>query len=212
VCAGVFLLAEAGLLTGRRATTHWTLVDQFRRRFPRVILEEDALVIEDQGFLLGGGGGMTAYFDIGLRLVQKFAGPEVASDCAAIFLLDPHRKFQSPFVPAGLGSSESDPVLARALDWVRTQPVLDFGVQQWAAAVAMEKRTLERRAKAAWGFGPAERLRRLRLDRARMLLSEPELRWDDVANRCGYRDAGAFRRLFLQRFGQAPGEYRRRFG
>ncbi len=210
VCAGVFPLAEAGLLTGRRATTHRTLADQFRRQFPRVILDQDALLIEHEGFLLGGG--MTAYFDIGLRLVQKMAGPAVARDCAAIFLLDPHRRFQSPFVPAGLGTPEDDPVLARAMDWALAQQNLAFGVAQWAEAVAIEKRTLERRAKAAWGFGPAERLRRLRLDRARILLSGPALRWDEVAERCGYRDPAAFRRLFLQRFGQAPGEYRRRFG
>jgi transcriptional regulator GlxA family with amidase domain len=210
VCAGVFPLAEAGLLTGRQATTHWTLADQFRRQFPRVILDEDALLIEHEGFLLGGG--MTAYFDVGLRLIQRMAGAEVARDCAAIFLLDPHRRFQSPFVPAGLGLSERDPILAKALDWVLAQQSLDFGVEQWASAVAIEKRTLERRAKAAWGFGPAERLRRLRLDRARILLSGAALSWDEVAERCGYRDPAAFRRLFLKRFGQAPGEYRRRFG
>lgn len=210
VCAGVFCLAEAGLLEGKRATTHWSLAEVFRRKFPEVRLEADALVIDEADRLIGGG--MTAYFDIGLRLIARFGGPEVARDCAAVFVLDPERRHQAPFAPAGLGSSEADPVLARAMDWALARPFLDFGVGEWASAVAVEKRTLERRAQAAWGCGPAERLRRLRLDRARLLVAGGKLNWDEVCQRCGYRDPAAFRRLFLERFGQTPGEYRRRFG
>lgn len=210
VCAGVFCLAEAGLLDGRRATTHWSLVAAFRQRFPRVILDPDALVIDDGDRLIGGG--MTAYFDLGLRLVRRFAGAEVARDCADVFVLDPNRRFQSPFAPVGYGVDEADPVLARALAWALGQKDLDFGVEAWASAVAVEKRTLERRARTNWGFGPAEKLRRLRLDRARQLVAGGSLTWDQVSARCGYRDPAAFRRLFLARFGQTPGEYRRRFG
>lgn len=210
VCAGVFCLADAGLLDGRRATTHWSLAEAFQRRFPLVSLEIEALVLESDDLLLGGG--MTAYFDVGLRLVRRFAGDLVARDCAAVFVLDPERRYQSPFAPAGLGPTDADPVLARAVDWATDQRELNFGVEQWAEAIAVEKRTLERRARAAWGMGPAERLRSLKLDRARLLLGGGHLSWDEVSQRCGYQDAGAFRRLFLQRFGQTPGEYRRRFG
>lgn len=209
VCAGVFCVAEARLLDGRRATTHWSLAEAFRRRFPRVILDEEALVIDEPDRVIGGG--MTAYFDVGLRLVRRYAGAEVARDAAALFVLDPERRHQSPFAPVGFGG-EDDPLLARAVDWAQTQPRLDFGVAAWASALAVEKRTLERHALASWGHGPAERLRRLSLDRARLLLSGGSLRWDEVADRCGYRDAAAFRRLFLGRMGQTPGEYRRRFG
>jgi len=210
VCAGVFCIAETGLLDGRRATTHWSLAGEFRRRFPRVALDADALVVEDKAMILGGG--MTAYFDVGLRLIRRYGGDEVARDCAAVFILDPGRTLQSPFAPAGFGPYETDPVLARAMGWALGQKELDFGVSEWASAVAVEKRTLERRARAAWGFGPAERLRRLRLDRARLLVASGVLTWDQVTGRCGYRDPAAFRRLFLERFGQTPGEYRRRFG
>jgi len=205
VCAGVFLAAEAGLLDGCKATTHWSLAEEFHRRFPRVHLDANALVVEDRERIIGGG--MTAYFDVGLRLIRRYGGEEVARDCAAVFVLDPDRRFQSPFSPAGFGPVESDPLLARAVEWA-----MDFGVAQWAAAVVVEKRTFERRAQAAWGFGPAERLRRLRLDRARLLVSGGALSWDQVTDRCGYRDPAAFRRLFLARFGQTPGEYHRRFG
>lgn len=211
VCAGVFAVAEAGLLDGRKATTHWSLADELRRRFPQVELDAGALVIEEADLLIGGG--MTAYFDVGLRLVQRFAGTQVARDCAAIFVLDPLRRHQSPFAPAGLGGTEDDPVLAKAVDWALGKSVLDFRVADWADAVAVEKRTLERRAQTAWGFGPAEKLRRMRLDRARLLVTGGTgLSWDEVSRRCGYSDAAAFRRLFLDRFGQTPGEYRRRFG
>lgn len=209
VCAGVFCLAEAGLLEGRRATTHWSLAEAFHRRFPEVRLDADALVIDEADRLIGGG--MTAYFDIGLRLIARFGGPEVARDCAAVFVLDPDRRFQSPFAPVG-ATEEADPVLARALTWALGQTSLDFGVAEWASAVAVERRTLERRAQTAWGYGPAERLRRLRLDRARLLVAGGGFTWDEVSRRCGYRDPAAFRRLFMARFGQTPGEYRRRFG
>ena len=210
VCAGVFVLAEAGLLDGLRATTHWSLAEEFRRRFPQVKLDPDALVIEEPGLLIGGG--MTAYFDVGLRLILRFGGPELARDCASVFVLDPGRRFQSPFSPVGLEATETDPVLAQALDWALSRATLEFRVQEWATGVAVEKRTLERHALALWGFGPAERLRRLRLDRARLLVTSSTLPWDEVSRRCGYQDAAAFRRLFLQKFGQTPGEYRRRFG
>lgn len=209
VCAGVFCVAEAGLLDGRRATTHWSLAEGFRRRFPAVHLDADALVVDEADRLIGGG--MTAYLDVGLRLVRRCGGPEVAQDCAAVFVVDPERRYQSPFAPAAYGQ-ETDPVLARALAWALGRPRLDFGAAEWAAAVAVEKRTLERHARDGWGHGPAERLRRLRLDRARLLLSGGPLTWDEVCHRCGYRDPAAFRRLFLNRFGQTPGEYRRRFG
>jgi transcriptional regulator GlxA family with amidase domain len=210
VCAGVFAVAEAGLLDGRRATTHWSLADAFRHRFPRVTLDAGVLVIDEGDRVIGGG--MTAYFDVGLALVRRFAGDAVARDCAAVFVLDPDRRFQSPFAPAGLGPAEDDPVLAAAVGWALAQTDLGFGVAQWASAVAVEKRTLERRAAAAWGFGPAEKLRRIRLDRARVWVAAGDLAWDEVSRRCGYRDAPAFRRLFLERFGVTPGEYRRRFG
>jgi transcriptional regulator GlxA family with amidase domain len=210
VCAGVFAVAEAGLLDGKRATTHWSLAEPFRRRFPRVTLDEGALLVEEATRVIGGG--MTAYFDVGLSLVRRYAGEMVARDCASIFVLDPDRRFQSPFAPAGLGPAEPDPVLARAVGWALAQTNLDFGVAEWASAVAVEKRTLERRAQAAWGFGPAEKLRRIALDRARVWVAAGDLAWDEVSHRCGYRDAPAFRRLFLERFGTTPGEYRRRFG
>jgi transcriptional regulator GlxA family with amidase domain len=210
VCGGVFCLAEAGLLEGRRATTHWSLADDFRRRFPRVKLDPDVLVIDEDDRIIGGG--MTAYFEVGLRVIRRWAGAEVAQDCAAVFVVDPDRTLQSPFVPAGLVHNETDPVLARALDWALAQADLDFGVSDWARALAVERRTFERRAVAAWGFGPAERLRRLKLDRARLLTGGGNLSWDQISDRCGYRDPAAFRRLFLERFGQTPGEYRRRFG
>jgi transcriptional regulator GlxA family with amidase domain len=210
VCAGVFAAAEAGLLDGRKATTHWSLADGFRRTFPRVNLDESALVVEEPDRVIGGG--MTAYFDVGLSLVRRYAGETVARDCAAVFVLDPDRRFQSPFAPAGLGPAEPDPVLAKAVGWALAQTSLDFGVAEWAGAVALEKRTLERRARAAWGFGPAEKLRRIALDRARLWVAAGDLPWDEVSRRCGYRDAPAFRRLFLERFGTTPGEYRRRFG
>lgn len=209
VCAGVFPVAEAGLLDGRKATTHWSLADEFRRRFPRVTLDTDALVIDEGDRVIGGG--MTAYFDVGLRLIRRFGGDEVARDCASVFVLDPERRHQSPYAPVGFGPEETDPVLVRATDWARTRLTLDFGVDEWASSVAVEKRTLERRAASSWGFGPAEWLRRLRLDRARLLVSGGALRWDEVSEKCGYRDPAAFRRLFLERFGQTPGEYRRRF-
>jgi len=209
VCAGVFCLAAAGLLDGRRATTHWSLADPFRRAYPRVTLDPEALIVEEDDRILGGG--MTAYFDLGLRLIRRLAGPELARDCAAVFVLDPDRRHQGPFVPAGLAGLEVDPVLERAVAWAYERTDQDFGVEDWARAIAVERRTLERRAQAAWGFGPGERLRRLRLDRARALVAADELAWDEVSARCGYRDPAAFRRLFLERFGQSPGEYRRRF-
>lgn len=210
VCAGVFCLAEGGFLDHHRATTHWSLVGEFRRRFPRVNLEPEALVLETETRILGGG--MTAYFDVGLRVIRRWAGVEVARDCASVFLLDPERRHQSPFVPVGYAIGEADPLLARAIAWALDQPTLEFTVAEWASAVAVEKRTLERRAQAVWAMGPAERLRQLRLDRARLLLTGERLTWEEVGHRCGYRDAAAFRRLFFRRFGQSPGEYRRRFG
>lgn len=209
VCGGVFCLAEAGLLDGREATTHWSLAASFQTQFPQVSLKIDALILESDDLVLGGG--MTAYFDLGLRIVRRFAGDEVAADCASLFVLDPQRRHQSPFMPVGTEVT-SDPTLVRALRWAMDQPTLDWGVTQWAEAVILERRTFERKALRIWGIGPAEKLRRLKIDRARLLLTGSLMTWDEISRHCGFRDAGAFRRLFLEKLGQTPGEYRRRFG
>lgn len=209
VCAGAFLLAGTGLLDGRPATTHWALKERFAERFPAVQLDVDRLLI-DEGDLITAGG-LMAWLDLGLRLVDRYLGPEAMLATARHFLVDPggrEQRFYSPFAPV-LG--HGDAAVLKLQHWLPAHAGEALDIARMAAAAGLGERTLLRRFQRATALRPTEYLQHLRVGKARDLLERSDRAIEDIAWQVGYADAGAFRRIFQRLMGLSPGEYRRRF-
>ncbi|PMQ04613.1 HTH-type transcriptional regulator CdhR [Dyella sp. AD56] len=209
VCGGVFILARTGLLTGRQATTHWALRDQFSREFPDVLVETDHMVI-DYGDVLTAGG-VLAWADLGLRLVERLLGPRVMMDTARYMNIDPpgrEQRFYSDFDPM---LKHGDSAIVRAQEWLAGQRERVISVAELAAHACMEPRTFLRRFTKATGMKPLEYQQRLRISRARELLEFTRSSIGDIAAAIGYEDVESFRRQFRRFTGLTPSDYRRRF-
>ncbi|XXF79671.1 GlxA family transcriptional regulator [Myxococcaceae bacterium GXIMD 01537] len=209
VCAGVFLLAETGLLDGREATTHWGLAQSFATRHPSVALKPELLLVDNGDVVTAGG--ITAYLDLSLHLVAKQATPELASLCAKMLLVEPGRRFQAPYAVHSAPRSHGDTAVLRAQEWLEAHlsgPVTLAGA---AEAASLGERTLLRRFRKATGDTPLDYVQRLRVEAAKRLLETTPRTVEEISQEVGYADTTAFRRRFKARTGLTPDGYRRRF-
>ena len=209
VCAGAFLLAETGLLAGRVATTHWALAARFAERFPDVKLDTNKLIIDDGDIVTAGG--LMAWVDLGLKLIDRFIGPAIMLATARLFLVDPggrEQRFYSSFVPH---LTHGDTVILKVQHWLQAKNGEKITLPLMAAEAGLGERTFLRRFHKATGLKPAQYLQHLRVGKARDMLELSALAVDEIAWRVGYEDPGAFRKIFRRVMGLSPGEYRRRF-
>ena len=212
VCSGVALLAAAGLLDGRRATTHWALAEQFRRRFPKVEWRPEYLVTEAPGVYCGGG--VNAASDLSLYLVEKFCGREVATQCAKAMLIEMPRLWQVAFAHLDVRREEhEDEVILRAQEWLHEHyDRREIRLEALAQQVGMSPRNFIRRFKDATGRTPLAYLQSLRIATAKRLLENGRGTVQEVSAAVGYDDLMFFRSLFRRHTGLSPTEYRQRFG
>jgi transcriptional regulator GlxA family with amidase domain len=208
-CGGTFLLAETGLLSGRPATTHWAYAEAFRARFPDVALDADRIVIEDGDIITAGG--LMAWTDLGIRLVDRLLGPSIMMTTARFLLIDPAGREQQHYRGFQPRLAHGDEAILRVQHWLRSRNARAVTVADMARQAALEERTFLRRFKAATGLRPTEYAQQLRMDKARELLQFTKRPVDQIAWTVGYEDPTAFRRLFHRLVGLAPGDYRRRF-
>jgi transcriptional regulator GlxA family with amidase domain len=209
VCGGVFILAKTGLLAGRQATTHWALSDQFVAQFPDVLLESDHMVI-DYGDIVAAGG-VLAWADLGLRLVERLLGPTIMGETARYMLVDPpgrEQRFYSDFTPTFKHGDEAIVKAQLLLSSHRERPT---SVADLARHSKLEPRTFLRRFTRATGMKPREYQQRLQVSRAREMLEFSGRGIDEIASRVGYIDIVAFRRVFRKIVGLTPSDFRRRF-
>jgi transcriptional regulator GlxA family with amidase domain len=210
ICTGVSLLAEAGLLDGRPATTHWALADEFRRRFPRVRWQPERFVTESGRLFCGGG--VYAAIDLSLYIVEKYCGHELALQTAKALLLETPRMWQSSYGTAPPRSGHDDEGIKRAQDWLYRNFKQEVRLDELAARVGMSPRNFARRFTAATGETPLGYLHRVRVDAARHLLETRPRSVAEVSREVGYEDVSFFRRLFKRYSGAPPRAYRARFG
>lgn len=209
ICSGVFVLAAAGLLEGRRATTHWRYAQRLAAAYPRVRVEPDALYIQDGSIVTSAGS--AAGLDMLLYLVRCDFGARVANQVAQRLVIPPHREGdQAQYVPRPVSRDERGR-LARLMDFVRAHLAEAHTVRSLAARAAMSTRTLQREFSAATGQAPHAWLVGERIARARELLESTRLSAQAVAARVGLGSAESLRHHFRQRVGTSPGQYRRRF-
>lgn len=209
VCMGAAYLAEAGLLDGRKATTHWAIADKFRQRWANVDWRPDMFVTEDARLLCSGG--LTAAADVSLYLVEKLCGHEVAVQTAKALLLTMPRTHQSGYALLPFSPSHDDERVQAAERYIQANFKDALTSDAIASHVAMSSRTLIRRFKAATGRLPGAYLQAVRIEAAKAMLESDDAPIQTVACDVGYDDAAHFRELFKRSSGMTPAEYRAHF-
>jgi transcriptional regulator GlxA family with amidase domain len=210
VCTGAFLLAEAGLLEGKAATTHWAFCEKFARRHPGVRVEPDRIFVRDGDVATSAG--LTAGMDLALALIEEDHGPEIARTVArwtVMFLQRPGG--QSQFserlaLPAGVDSP-----IREILDAIVAEPAADHSLPRLARRSALSERHLRRLFAAQTGTTPARFTERVRVEAAREQLQDGATPVETIAGRCGFGSPETMRRSFLRVLGVGPADYRARF-
>ncbi|MFJ3205092.1 helix-turn-helix domain-containing protein [Streptomyces sp. NPDC086989] len=209
-CSGAFTLAEAGVLDGRRATAHWQWADSFRARFPSVHLEADVLFVDDGDILTAAGS--AAALDLGLHVVRRDYGAEVANSVSRRLVFAAHRDGgQRQFVERPMPDLP-DETLAPVLAWAQERLDSPLTVSGLAARAAVSPATLHRRFQAQLGTTPLAWLTGERLALACRLIERGESRFEVVARRSGLGTAANLRLLMRRETGITPSAYKRRFG
>lgn len=209
-CTGAFLLAEAGVLDGKAATTHWAFQDAFRQRYPRVELRPEAIVV-DQGRVVTAGGA-TSFLTLALYLVERMLGAEVARASSKMFLVDVNKSPQGAYTMFGPQKAHGDEEILRAQDIAERELGRAVSVESLARRVAMSRRNFVRRFRSATGNAPREYLQRVRIEAAKRSLEGARRPIAAVARSVGYDDVAAFRKSFVRWTGMTPIAYRARYG
>lgn len=209
ICTGIYILGATGLLDARKATTHWEYADDVRRRYPRILLDEDLLYVRDGKFYTSGG--LTAGIDLALSLVEEDRGASAALAVARNLVMYMKRpgnqaQFSRPLQAQGGGR------LAQVVEWMLEHLHEEITAERLADAAAMSERNFRRVFSETFDTTPARFLERLRLERACVLLTSGRDSIEKIARTTGFGSVDAFRRAFRIRYRASPQEYRQRFG
>ncbi|MFE2032168.1 GlxA family transcriptional regulator [Streptomyces scopuliridis] len=210
ICTGALLLAAAGLLDGRRATTHWIAADLLATHYPAVEVDPDPIYIRDGEIATSAG--VTSGIDLALALVEEDLGREVALTVArhlVVFLRRPGNQAQFSAQLAAQ-TAQREP-LRDVQSWISDHPGGDLSVESLAARARLSPRHFARAFRAETGMTPGRYVERVRVEHARRLLEESADGVEEISRVCGYGTPEAMRRAFIRALGTAPAEYRRRF-
>jgi transcriptional regulator GlxA family with amidase domain len=212
VCTGSVLLAEAGLLDGLEATSHWGAVPLFERFYPRVRLESArVLVPAGAEHRIITSGGYSSWAELALYLVARFCGQEEAIRTAKVFVLGDRSEGQLPFAAMVRPRPYDDAAVARSQQWIAEHYATANPVARMIEVSALAPRTFKRRFAAATGYSPIAYVQALRIEEAKHLLETTAAPTDDVGAQVGYADPASFRRIFRRSTGVTPARYRQRF-
>ena len=209
ICKGAFLLGETGLLAGRTVTTHWSYEEQLVSRFPDINVNTDRLIIDDGDILTAGG--LMAWIDLSLILIERFLGPTIMVETARAFLVDPPGREQSYYSAFTPRLNHGDDAILKVQHWLQATGGKDMGLAVLAGHAGLEPRTFMRRFQKATGHTAGEYVQRLRINKARDLLQYTRDTVDVIAWKVHYGDPSSFRKIFTRIIGLTPAEYRQRF-
>ncbi len=212
VCSGSLLLAEAGLLDGRNATAHWAYRDMFQRHFPKVRFKSEAMLcltsVAD-GVLTAGG--VVAWHDLAVYLINHFCGRAQAIETAKVFLISGHSEGQSPYAVMTRPMENSDGAISDCQRWIADNYAGVNPVERMVERSGLNARTFARRFRAATGYAPIDYVQALRIEEAKHMLESDDLGIEEIGAAIGYEDPASFRRVFKRRVGLPPAAYRRKF-
>ena len=210
VCSGAFLLAAAGLLKGKRITTHWAVVDKLVRDFPDILVDQDAIHVRDGG--LRTAAGVTAGLDLALSFVEEDFGSDIAVKVAShlvMFFKRPGGQMQ--FSRKGESMPAGRSALQEAQRWIAANPAVDLSIPRLAKRTGLSPRHFTRLFRSEVGVTPAAFVEAARISAARRLLEAGANAPKQVAVQCGFSDVDTLRRAFMRHVGITPAEYRKRF-
>jgi len=209
ICSGVFVLAAAGLLDGKRATTHWRHAPYLKSLYPDIQFEEDVLYVDEGNVITSAGS--AAGIDACLHLVRRDFGSKVANSVARRLVMPPHRDGgQAQYIAAPM-HERSGQAMSEVMDWARQRIAQPIRVTDLAKHAAMSERTFLRRFREAVGQAPMVWLLRERMFRAQEMLEISDIPLGDIADQCGFRSLETFRASFKRVIGTSPAAYRSRF-
>lgn len=210
ICSGVFVLAAAGLLNGRKATTHWRYTNLLRERYPAIEVLEDALYY-DEGRVMTSAGS-AAGIDLCLHVVRTDFGRDIANNVARRLVVQPHRDgTQTQKVTAPVARSRESQSLGKLFDFLQQQLAASHTVESLARHVGMSPRTFLRRFAESTGTTPARWILQARLRRAEEMLTQSRMNIDVIAEKIGFSNASALRHHFQQHYALTPGQFRKKF-
>jgi len=209
LCAGAFLLAETGLLDGRKCSTHWAHFAAFRARYPQVEVEDGAVITEHGNIYSSGGA--NSLWNLLLYLVEKFSDWETAVMLSKYFAIDIGRDSQSAFAIFKGQKNHTDPDIKKVQDYIEAKYDSKLAVEDLANLVLVGRRTFERRFKEATNNTPLEYIQRVRIEAAKKFFEGSRKNVSDVMYDVGYTDSKAFRDIFKKVTGLTPIAYRNKF-
>ena len=212
VCTGAMMLAEAGLLNNREATSHWSAVGTFKECYPKVLLRPERVLVPSglEHRIITSGGAMS-WTDLALYLVARFCGDEEARRIAKIYLLGDRSDGQLPFAAMARPKQHDDAVIAQTQEWIADHYAVANPVAKMAERSGLASRTFKRRFANTTGYKPLDYVQSLRIEEAKQMLETTDYAIDDIAALVGYDDPNSFRRLFKRTTGITPHQYRVRF-
>ncbi len=202
ICVGAFILGEAGLLDGRRATTHWLFAKDLQRRYPKATVEVDRIFIADGQVWTSAG--MTAGMDMALSLVERDIGSEKTRDAARTLVMHHRRAGGQSQHSALLELDAKSDRVQKALLFARRNLKTPLSVEKLAGEACLSPRQFSRVFRAETGLSPAKAIENLRLEAARLMLEQGRLPLESIASETGFGDRERMRRTFIRAFGQAP--------
>jgi transcriptional regulator GlxA family with amidase domain len=207
ICSGAFVMAQAGLLEGRRATTHWAYARQLQERFPSIKVEADRIYVIDGSIWTSAG--MTAGIDLALAMVEKDHGAELARSVAQKLVMYHRRAGGQSQHSALLELEPKSDRIQTVLGYAREHLAETLSVEQLADVASLSPRQFSRAFRAETGQSPAKAIENLRLEAARQMLERGRLTLDQIAQETGFSDPRRMREAFLRAFGQPPQVIRR---
>jgi len=211
-CSGAMLLAEAGLLAGCEATTHWAWCEVLARDYPGVkVRGQRALVVAGEGGRLIMAGGGSTWLDLALYLIARLTGVEAAMQVAKLNLIDWHSAGQQPYARLARTRQVEDAEIARCQTWIADHYMEAAPVAAMVKLSGLAERTFKRRFQQATGMTPLDYVHTLRIEEAKQMLEAGDASLEAIAQEVGYEDAAFFGRLFRRAVKLTPAQYRRRF-
>lgn len=208
-CCGGFLLAESGLLDGHEATTSWWLDAAFRKRYPKVNLDVEKMIVEDG--MITTTGASTAIYTFILQLLAKRVDESLAQLTGRMMLIDSERSSQAPYISLALTERPRHSLSEKAERFIQQQLHRELSVGELAEHCDTSERSLLRHFRQHYNASPIAHIQHLRVERAKALLETTLMSFDEIVERCGYRDSASFRKLFKRDTHLTPADYRERF-
>lgn len=209
LCVGAFLLAETGLLNNRPCSTHWVTANDFRNRYPEVILVDEKIVTDQDGLYTSGGA--NSYWNLLIYLIEKFAGREAAIYASKYFEIDRDRDNQSVFRIFEGSKLHEDENILEAQQYIEQHYSEKFTIEQLAKLTHLSQRTFQRRFKEATHFPVHAYIQKIRIEAAKRLLESPGHSVNEIIFETGYQDPKAFRMVFKKETGVSPSTYRDKY-